>query len=70
MSTPDGTSCNNVVVVYSVCVCVFRFGTFLCNCDKDRTSKNVFSKTVPLWVHIAAIKHTLLNPQYHLTNEV
>ena len=47
-----------------------RFGTFLCNCDKERHDLVMYARTISLWAHIEAEREKFLNPDYCVSIEV
>lgn len=40
------------------------FGTFLCNCDKERHDMSLYARTTSLWAHLSAIRESLVNHSY------
>ena len=53
-----------------VCVCMCRFGTFLCNCDKERHKLSLYATTASIWAHLMAEKDKLINPEYVPSKQV
>jgi len=47
-----------------------RFGTFLCNCDRERHDLVLYARTVSVWAHIMAEREKFLNPDYSMTTDV
>ncbi len=41
-----------------------RFGTFLCNCDRERRQLDIKNKTTSLWSYLNSHKEQYLNPLY------
>ena len=46
------------------------FGTFLCNCDKERHDLSLYARSPSLWAHLMADKDALLNHNYFPNRQV
>ena len=49
---------------------VCRFGTFLCNCDKERHGLSLYARSPSLWAHLMADKDVLTNQEYEMNRQV
>ena len=47
-----------------------RFGTFMCNCDKERYDLSLYATTASLWAHLIAEKDKFINLEYTFTEQV
>ncbi|CAI8000495.1 Myotubularin-related protein 1 [Geodia barretti] len=46
------------------------FGTFLCNCDRERHNLSLYATTLSLWAHIDTDLHSMLNSDFTETKKV
>ena len=49
---------------------LYRFGTFLCNCDKERHDLSLYARTPSLWAHLSAMSESFTNSSYVETHKV
>lgn len=47
-----------------------RFGTFLCNCDRERHDLSLYARSPSLWAHLMADRDPLLNQEYSSSKQV
>ena len=52
------------------CDLYYRFGTFLCNCDKERHNLSLYATTTSIWAHLLAEKEKYINPDFVWSKQV
>ena len=62
--------CNVESYFKDLMFCICRFGTFLCNCDKERHDISLYARSPSLWAHLMADKEPLLNPDFSPKTQV
>lgn len=58
------------VIIITASLVLFRFGTFLCNCDKERHDLSLYARSPSLWAHLMADSEALTNPDYSPNKQV